>query len=581
MAASTPENPAAAGRSSLARAAYRIGRLLGQAEVAVERLPPWAVLTGLVVADWAVVAEIGRIALHNGPLYVHGGDGTWYYTSAWLMGTGRLPYAAISYGYPLLIAPIAATAGPSMLDGLPAIIAFNQVVLAPIALVCVYGIVRMLAGRAYAYLATLAWVLFPVAVIHYFLADYHMMYVDQTLPNAVGLTALGDFPSLVVLLVAAYFTLRLAIRAGGDLDAVAAGLATGLAIAIKPANALFVPAPFLALLVARKWKGMGIAALATLPSILGLTLWKHRGLGNLPAFAGGHRGGLVLAAIVLTTVAGVHLDLHRYLNFDWWHLHHNLDSIREYTWSQRMVYFCGIGGLVGMARRSTVVAVLAGTWLASYLIVKGSSPQLDFVAGSFLDHMVASFPAYFLMVVCVPFLIPFWGRRRERFAAVAPQASRLPAVATGILGAITVVGVLAVGLLPTSTNAAAARTDGTLYIPLDAFHLSAKAAGSAVTLTWTGRLPGGIRGTFAVLRARRPITADCPYRGGSNLCYYTAPFIGSVPGRLGSFVDHPPPGRWTYRVAMSASPMPPQQLTDFVLLSNPSQVAVPAGSRSR
>ena len=31
----------------------------------------------------------------------------------------------------------------------------------------------MLGGRAFAYLATLLWVVFPVLVIHYFLADYH------------------------------------------------------------------------------------------------------------------------------------------------------------------------------------------------------------------------------------------------------------------------------------------------------------------------------------------------------------------------------------------------------------------------
>jgi hypothetical protein len=571
----TPENSSAgAGYSILARAAYRIGRSLGHVEVVVERMPPWVLLGALILADWAIAAEVGRIALHDGPLYYHGGDGTWYYTSAWLLGTGRLPYAAISFGYPLLIAPIAAIAGPSMLDGLPAIIAFNQLVLAPLALLCTYGIVRMMAGRCYAYLATLAWVIFPVAVIHYFLADYHTEYVDMTLPTALGLNGRGDFPSLVVLLVASYFTLRLG-AGGRDLDALAAGLAVGLALMIKPSNALFVPAPLLVLFVARKWRGLGLASLAVLPSILGLALWKHRGLGNLPAFAGG-RDGLLLASIALAMVAGIHLDLHRYLNFDWWHLHSNLDAIREYTWSQRMVYFCGLGGLVGLVRRSTPVALLAGTWLASFLIVKGSSPVVGFSDGSFLTHMVPAFPAYFLMVVSVPFLIPFWGRRRERPATTGLGRSRLPAAATGILSAITLAGVLAVGLLPTSTNAAAARTDRTLYIPLDAFRLSARATGRAVTLTWTGRLPSGIQGTFAVLRARRPISADCPYRGGSNLCYYTAPFIATVPRRLSSFVDHPPLGRWTYRVAMSASPIPPQQLTDFILLSNAQEVIVRA-----
>ena len=44
--------------------------------------------------------------------------------------------------------------------------------LAPLALLRIYGIVRMFARRWYAYLVTLLWVVFPVLVIHYFLANY-------------------------------------------------------------------------------------------------------------------------------------------------------------------------------------------------------------------------------------------------------------------------------------------------------------------------------------------------------------------------------------------------------------------------
>ena len=125
------------------------------------------------LASWGIAAEGGRIAQHDGWVYYHGGDGTWYYTTAWVLGNGHIPAAAIGYGYPLLIAPIAGIFGSNLLDGMPAIVIFNQLVLAPIALLCVYGITRMFASRWYAYLAALAWVLFPVAVIHYFLADYH------------------------------------------------------------------------------------------------------------------------------------------------------------------------------------------------------------------------------------------------------------------------------------------------------------------------------------------------------------------------------------------------------------------------
>ena len=155
--------------------------------------------------------------------------------------------------------------------------------LAPIALVCIYGITRMFASRLYAYVVSLLWVLAPVVVIHYFLADYHSRYVDLTLPSAIGLTGLGDYPSMVVLLVAAYFLLR-AIATAATLDAVAAGLAAGLALAVKPANALFLPAVLVALAVARKPASSDRRS-SLIPSLLGLAMWKYRGLGYLPAFS--------------------------------------------------------------------------------------------------------------------------------------------------------------------------------------------------------------------------------------------------------------------------------------------------------
>ena len=137
------------------------------------------------------------------------------------------------------------------------------------------------------------------------------------------------------------------------------------------------------------------------------------------------------------------------MNLDWWHLHHNLDSIREYTWSQRMVYWFALAGIVGLARRSYVAAALAATWLASYLLVKGTSPTVDFVTASFMTHLIAAFPAYFLLAISVPFLVPIYGRRRPP-SPVGPGTSlTAPKIAVSVLGFLAVVGFLAVALLPT------------------------------------------------------------------------------------------------------------------------------------
>ena len=509
----------AAGTTPSRKVSYRVGRLLGRIEVAAERIPPWTVLGTIMLVGWAVAIAAGRIAGHDGWLYYHGGDGTWYYTTAWALGNGHVPAAVIGYGYPLLIAPIAVIAGSSLLAGIPAVVIFNQVVLAPIALACVYGITRMFASRSYAYVVSLIWVLAPVLVIHYFLADYHSRYVDLTLPSAIGLTGLGDYPSMVVLLVAAYFLLR-AIATGVTLDAVAAGLAAGLALAVKPANALFLPAVLVALVVARKPRVLGIVALSLIPSLLGIAMWRYRGLGYVPGFS--HRPSV---------------------NFDWNQLHHNLDSIREYTWSQRMVYWFALAGIVGLARRSYVAASLTATWFASYLLVKGTSPRVDFVTGSFLTHLIAAFPAYFLLAISVPFLVPIYGRRRPP-SPVGPESPRAaPKVAVSVLGFLAVVAFLAVALLPTLDSPAAAKQIHlNLYLPLDRFTVASRQSQGALTLSWARQQPAGTRASYAIFRDPTDRAICVPVKHAAANCAFLGTRVAAVRGRHDE-LDRPSPTR--------------------------------------
>jgi hypothetical protein len=529
------------------------------------------VLAALIVADWGIVAEVGRISSHNGPVYYHGGDSNWYYTTSWELANGRLPYAWISYGFSLVTAPIAMVAGPSLVAGLPAVIAFNQLVLAPIALLCIYGIARTLGGRGYAYLVSGLWVVFPVVVIHYFRADYHSRYVDMTLPSALGLSDRGDFPSLVVLLVAAYFTLRLAAT-GRDVDGLAAGLATGFAFAIKPSNILFAPAPLVALLVARRFRGLAVAAAATLPSVLGVAVWKQRGLGHVPAFTSA-QSGLLLAAVGVT-VLSVHLNVHKYLPFHWDTLHQNLDAFREYTRSQWIVFGTGIGGLIGLARRSSITAVLMGTWLGVFLLVKGSTPAVSFQIGSFLTHMIPAFPAYFLMLVSIPFLLPFYGRRRPAPSTFA-SGRHLPVTVAAILGVITLAGLVVVIALPKSATANSADVDGYFLVPINTFHLQANPVGRTVRLSWTSAGPGGRRARYTITRTSGG--ADCaPIPGASDACRWYGSIIGHVRGDRLSIIDYPPAGDWTYRIGQSVTPFGSDQDTDYIVLSTTAEVHIPA-----
>jgi hypothetical protein len=537
-----------AGATPSGKVSYRAGRLLGRIVLTAERIPPWTALGAIMLVGWGVAVAAGRVAGHDGWLYYHGGDGTWYYTTAWVLGNGHIPTAVIGYGYPLLIAPIAGIAGSSLLDGIPAVVIFNQLVLAPIALVCIYGITRMFASRLYAYIVSLMWVLAPVVVIHYFLADYHSRYVDLTLPSAIGLTGLGDYPSMVVLLVSAYFLLR-AIATAATLDAVAAGLAAGLALAVKPANALFLPAVLVALVVARKPRVLAIVALSLVPSLLGLAMWKYRGLGGL--------------------------HVHQHVNFDWGQLHHNLDSIREYTWSQRMVYWFALAGIVGLARRSYVAAALAVTWFASYLLVKGTSPTVDFVTAGFMTHLIAAFPAYFMLAVSVPFLVPIYGRRRPPSPVGLETPLTAPKIAVSVLGFLAVVGFLAVAFLPTlDAPAAAKQIHFNLYLPLDRFTVASRQSHGAVMLSWTRQQPSGTRASYAIFRDPTDRAICLPVKHAAANCAYFGTRVAAVRGDSTSWTDHPPPGTWAYRVGLSATPVGPQRASDYIALSRPVTVTV-------
>jgi hypothetical protein len=531
---------------------------------------------GLVACNWVVLFAVGQIAQHNGWFFFHGGDGTWYYTSAWVLAHGHIPQSNIGYEYSLLIAPVAYFAGPSFLAGSSAIVVINAVVLAPIALACIYGICCMIGGRAFAYLVSIVWIIFPVAVIHYFLASYHTEYVDVTLPPALGLTARGDFPSLVLLLVATYFAFRLFARPS-DLDALGCGLAIGLAIVVKPSNALFLPAPVVALILARRVKNLGTLALGIVPSLVGLILWKENGLGYLPAFSAGAVRSPV-GRVADISVFGLHVNIGRYLPLDWTHLMSNIDGFREWTRSLWLIEVLAIGGLVGLARRSIPAAAFIGIWLASFLVIKGSAPAVNFKVGTFLTHLIPAFPAYFLLIVSTPLLVPKLGRRLIRSAREPGASKAWPSrIAILALAIASIGGTLVVAALPPLTAPAAVELTGqTLYLPLNRFVVSAKVSGDTVVLRWRSQRPSGAGVSYAVFRDRPGALTCTPVHDAATLCTYGGKNqVGSVPEARSTWVDHPPPGRWVYRVALSASPSPQQYSWDYIVLSRPVEVVRP------
>jgi hypothetical protein len=544
-------------------------------------LPLWVVLGAVLVCQWVTVGVVSRLAPHNGFAYYSGGDDTWYYTSAWVLGQGHIPQGYISYSIPSLHAPIAHFAGPSIVAGLPFVVALNLLVLWPIALLCVYGIAKAIGGRGFAYLACFAWTAFPLATIPYFYVSYHRKYVDQSLPSALGLVSTGDFPSMVCLLVAAYFALK-AVSERSPQAALFAGVAVGFAATVKPANLIFLPAPLAALALTRRPRELLLFGAGLVPALVGLALWKYRGLGYLPAF---ESPPAALASGSLTPPPVGSVSLGRYLPLDWSHLWHNMLGIREFTWSLRMVTWVVVAGLIALARRSAAVGILIGGWLVSYLVLKGTSPSVDVISGSFFRYMVPAFPPFFFAIAAIPLLVPVLGRRlvAGRAQSFWPAGRRSWRALFGVAAVLTLVPILAIAAFrPLTAPSAVDLPELDQYIPANAFSLSAREEGDgSIVLTWPDQNAHGTRAGYAVFRERTDGLTCTPRQHAAALCvFYSDPVRRRLTplGRTAAttFTDHPKPGWWVYRVVATLSPYGPSNEGNFMALSRAAKIRASA-----
>jgi len=537
---------------------------LAEAVARVERRPGPTLVVLCTVQTLALLAFALRGTQHNGWLFYQGGDQIWYTTGASLLADLQLPPTFVGYGWSMLVAPIFGTVGPDFLSGLPAVIVLNVVVLAPIGTLCVYGIGTRVGGRLSGLWCSLLWVTAPYVSLLFFTDRYHEKWFDQALPQALGLTAMADYPSMIALLAASFFVVR-SLRPGTVSDGVLAGLLAGLALGIKPSNALFLAGPALAYLVARRWREAGAFGAALLPALLALAIWKDRGLGNLPIFALGETREAAGAA---GTVAAV--QVHKYLNIDLDVWRQNMSGLREFTVSARLVQWTPIAGVIALSRRSLPAAALFAGWLGAYLLVKGTSPLATVESGSFWRFVMPAFPAYLLLAAAVPLLVPTLPRRLGPHLEAPAPALRLGRGAV-ISAAIVLAGIplawVAVSS-PISTAREAVLLDGILT-PVDESKIGAAvtARGEARRITWNRRSwPSDV--FYRVYRtAGAGPDVDCPPTGGAAQCNVTMLLLGTT--RSTEFLDLSPPAGVTYRVGVGANWVDDPRAGDVAVLSPP------------
>ena len=363
---------------------------------------PRTVVGTLAGAQIALTLVLAIRVQHNGWVYFQGGDQILLTTTGWLLGQLQLPPAEISYLWPLLQAPITWISGPTFVQVLPALVVLNVIVLGPIGLLCVYGIASHIGGRLLGYWASFLWVIAPYAAIPLFIERYHEKWTEQFLPQATGLTAMADFPSMIAVLAAAYFVIR-SLTPNRIPDAVLAGLLLGAAGGLKPPNFIMGFGAVLAYLVARRWRELVVFGAAIVPTLLVLAFWKERGLGTIPAFAVEQ----VRMAAGATAPVALSNPLHQYLQLDTSHWREQMSSLREFFWSARVAQWAPFAGLLAVlrVRRGAIACLLAG-WLGAFILVKGFSDRASIEANTFWRLLMPAWPAYLLLFASIPLLVP-------------------------------------------------------------------------------------------------------------------------------------------------------------------------------
>jgi len=545
-----------------------IGAKLGRARELLSSIRPAYALGAMVAAQWLALLALALTVKHNGWLYYAGGDQLWHYSGAYLLAHGHLPPAYVGYGWSITLLPISWFAGANLVSALPAIVLLNTVILLPVALLCVYGIASQIAGRLFGYFAALLWIVVPYLGIVFVEPGYHQKYTEVTLPQALGLTSVPDFPATVALLVCAFFCLR-TVESAGWQPAAAAGLAAGWSIAIKPSNAIFLVAPAL-LLVVERWRALPVFAVGLAPAVLTLALWKYRGLGELAAAP-------AEPVRLASGVGDLFNRIHSPSLNSWAHLRQVLDGLREHFWVARVIEWLPVAGCIALLARSRRAFLLIGCWFIVFLLVKGTYIPASIEDASFFRILMPAFPAYVLLAAAIVLLVP--GVR-----ATPPRPAAL--LAGRKLGIVFAAAVLVFAALPLAVIAATPRLHdsgrlagrlGDSLIPISpAVGITASSKGSIVHLGWRPRSTGAASVFYRVFRTKGSgggLVCAGRLRNSSDNCELFGDDVASV--RTPAFDDQPGAGTWSYRIGVAANWLNDPSLGDVYVVSPPVRVTVP------
>jgi len=240
----------------------------------------------------------------------------------------------------------------------------------------VYAVMHLVAGRASALFAGLLFVGGPAILAErYFQSgggtpptDYRIVYRHDVLPTEFGLTHRAGLVAACLLLGSAWLVLVRTRLPVWSTSAVG-GVAAAAAVLVFPHVWLAVTAPVAATLVRRDAR----AVAATL-------------------------GTAALGIVALAVFRDV-----PHVAFGWHQMGQSLDSVREFSWSRRLLEYLPLAGIVGLARRSGPAAAFFAVVLVTAVILPLSRPL---GLTGYLLVIVPGMPTYWLLTASIPFLVP-------------------------------------------------------------------------------------------------------------------------------------------------------------------------------
>ncbi len=365
-------------------------------------------LVGAIVVQWLSVLAVAAFeANHVGWRFEQGTDALASIRGAFGLVDGDLPHEGPGILWPIVLSPVASVA--DTMDGvLAGAVLLNVLVLAPVALVAAYWVAARLGGRLLGAWTVVLWLLAPWLLLVFALDSYEPVVRDRVLPLVLGLTAEPAFPAAVALVSSAALISISLDRRSLDVAALA-GLVAGAAVAVEPHSVLFLGGAAGAYVAARRIPEAGAFALGLAPALLAIVLWKARALDGPDPLSLGP--------------------------VDWGQFTGNMAGLREYFWSQRLLQWLPLAGVIAVARRSVPLALLLGGWMLSFGVVLGSQPTAGLDGGGIFRVLLPALPAYVLLTAAIPLLFPTLAvRLGARLDPVSP--SRRPGRKTLVAAAV-------------------------------------------------------------------------------------------------------------------------------------------------